>query len=272
MDAMLVEIVNLMSYSRNILLLATISSIAICASCNDLYRDSRNGSVPGDDGYAFLDGNSNAESDANHDGDETSANDKIAAKDGLVSGMKLWINPNLNPVKKYNAASGNERALLGLMAKHSIATWLTSGDVSWVGSILGSANSQNAVPVLVAYYINNRDCGSYSSGGAANENAYRGWVRRLAQQIGSRRAIVILEPDALAMSDKKSCGGQSARLNLLRDAVGILKNNSSAIVYIDAGAYNWPGPGRPPNGLPTLVSILPMDSLSMSPIMPGQGI
>jgi endoglucanase len=53
-----------------------------------------------------------------------------------------------------------------------------------------------AVPVIVAYNIPGRDCGSYSQGGANGAAAYRRWVGRLARGIAGRTAVVIVEPDA----------------------------------------------------------------------------
>jgi endoglucanase len=98
-----------------------------------------------------------------------------------------------------------------------------------------------AVPVLVAYNIPNRDCsGGYSAGGATDGAAYRDWIRRFALGIGARRAVVILEPDALAQLGQ--CGDpaqQQARLDMLWDAVQVLKGNAATSVYVDAGHSNW---------------------------------
>jgi endoglucanase len=103
-----------------------------------------------------------------------------------------------------------------------------------------TVTSAGALPVLVAYNIPNRDCGQYSGGGAAGGAAYRDWIRRFANGIGSRRAVVILEPDALGHVD--SCGTpaqQQERLDLLHDAVEVLKASPGTVVYIDAGNSRW---------------------------------
>jgi endoglucanase len=93
------------------------------------------------------------------------------------------------------------------------------------------------VPVLVAYDVPGRDCSQYSSGGAASEGAYARWIDGLARGIGKRRAVVILEPDGLAM-EPRDCGGtaaqQAARVREIRRAAGRLHT-----VYLDAGHSAW---------------------------------
>jgi endoglucanase len=95
------------------------------------------------------------------------------------------------------------------------------------------------LPILVAYDIPLRDCGSYSSGGAASPDAYRSWIRSFAAGIGTRRAIVVLEPDALAGMDCLSAQDQQTRLDLLRDAVSVLASHPGISVYLDAGHPGW---------------------------------
>jgi endoglucanase len=85
--------------------------------------------------------------------------------------------------------------------------------------------------VIVAYDIPGRDCGGYSKGGAGGAAAYRRWVRRLAQGIGTRTAAVIVEPDALAS------GCTSTRL--LKYAVNRLAKLPHTGVYLDAGHSHW---------------------------------
>ena len=92
-----------------------------------------------------------------------------------------------------------------------------------------------ATPVLVAYNIPGRDCGGYSSGGAASEAAYAAWIKAFAAGIGGKRAAVILEPDALA----HACGDTTALFRMLTHAVDVLTANPETYVYIDAGDADW---------------------------------
>lgn len=96
-----------------------------------------------------------------------------------------------------------------------------------------------ATPVLVAYNIPHRDCWSYSSGGAGNGAAYLSWIHAFAEGIGNRKAIVILEPDALASMDCLSDKNRGERISLLSQAVSILKTHSTTKVYLDAGHARW---------------------------------
>jgi endoglucanase len=52
--------------------------------------------------------------------------------------------------------------------------------------------------------------------------------------VGDRKAVVILEPDALSLD----CLYEDS-VDLLSEAVTILKSKSEIAVYIDAGHFNW---------------------------------
>ncbi|MFT9475112.1 glycoside hydrolase family 6 protein [Streptomyces sp. Mo3] len=62
-----------------------------------------------------------------------------------------------------------------------------------------SADVQGKLPVLALYNIPGRDCGSYSSGGADGLAAYEAWIDAVAEGIGGRKVLIVLEPDSLAL-------------------------------------------------------------------------
>jgi len=98
----------------------------------------------------------------------------------------------------------------------------------------------DALPVFVLYEVPNRDCGQYSRGGAAGPERYRAWIDRAKKAIGSMRAVVVLEPDALAQMDKcLSPADQQARLDMICYAVHALGAGSGTAVYLDAGHDAW---------------------------------
>ena len=73
----------------------------------------------------------------------------------------------------------------------------------------------------------------------AAEQAYQKWVDRFATGLGDRRAVVILEPDALAeLSSCQNNALRQARLRMLSYAVKTLQTKSDQ-VYLDAGHLNW---------------------------------
>lgn len=114
-----------------------------------------------------------------------------------------------------------------------------SGDIqSAVAQRVTTITDAGALPVLVAYNIPIRDCGSYSSGGAPSAAEYRAWIDAFAAGVGGRQAVVILEPDALAMMHCLSAEQTQERYDLLGYAVNAL-NAQGAVVYLDAGHSNW---------------------------------
>lgn len=103
-----------------------------------------------------------------------------------------------------------------------------------------AASKRGKLALIIAYNIPNRDCGQYSKGGAGDAQSYRNWISELAAGIGDRRAVVVLEPDALAQL--KQClseADQAARLALLREASATLQAKPGVSVYLDAGHSKW---------------------------------
>jgi endoglucanase len=128
------------------------------------------------------------------------------------------------------------------ISESSVAQWLggwnsnISGDVQ---NAVNAAKSQGAMPTFVAYNIPNRDCGQYSAGGVNSPDSYRSWIRSIADAIGSNKAAVILEPDALALTTCLSDSQLQERYGMISDAIGILKAKSQIAVYVDAGHPGW---------------------------------
>jgi endoglucanase len=128
------------------------------------------------------------------------------------------------------------------IADRPTAQWLSGGGSPVTGRVdatLHQAEREDRMPVLVAYHIPHRDCGSFSSGGAASADAYRSWIRDFAAGIKGRPVTVILEPDAVAHTLDGCVTDVEERYVLLRDAVSVLKATGSARVYVDAGHPLW---------------------------------
>jgi endoglucanase len=102
---------------------------------------------------------------------------------------------------------------------------------------------QRATPILVAYNIPGRDCAQFSSGGALDDAAYQAWISGFAKGLGYGKAVVILEPDALANlpSDCAVFGTanypftDAERLADINFAVTALAADPNVSVYLDAG-------------------------------------
>ncbi len=114
-----------------------------------------------------------------------------------------------------------------------------------LGSVLrrhvAAAAAQNKTMVFATYAIPNRDCGGYSAGGLS-ETAYLEWNRSIAKNLSGTRAVVIVEPDGLAMLPSAKCAGvRSTRPALIAKAVDIL-TAAGLTVYLDAGTSGWVDP------------------------------
>ncbi|ROP34635.1 glycoside hydrolase family 6 protein [Pseudokineococcus lusitanus] len=119
-----------------------------------------------------------------------------------------------------------------------VGDWLSASAVrSEVGRYATAARAAGRTGVLTVYAIPGRDCGSYSAGGLAPD-AYRTWVRAVADGLRGTGTAVVLEPDALAQLG--ACP-QGDRVGLLRDAVTVLAD-AGAVVYLDAGHSGWTTP------------------------------
>ncbi len=109
-----------------------------------------------------------------------------------------------------------------------------------VKAVVDAASQQGTTPTFIAYNIPGRDCGGYSAGGSNGSDAYRSWISSVAKGINHQKALVVLEPDALASMNCLSSAGQNDRVNLLKEAVNTL-NQQGASVYVDAGNARWIG-------------------------------
>lgn len=100
------------------------------------------------------------------------------------------------------------------------------------------ASKARRTPLLAVYAIPSRDCGNHSAGGLT-PTQYKAWVREVAAGLKGKRAMVVLEPDALAQLG--DCAGQGDRAGLLAYATRTL-TASGTWVYIDAGHSSWRSP------------------------------
>lgn len=128
-----------------------------------------------------------------------------------------------------------DAAAIDRIASEPRPLWLKDGDpLPELRGFLAAAEATATVPLLVAYYIPQRDCGSE---GAATAASYAAWIRAVASALEGRTAVVVVEPDALGHLE---CEGvrRAERLAVLRDAVAVLKG-AGAIVYLDAGHPDW---------------------------------
>jgi endoglucanase len=165
------------------------------------------------------------------------------------AGQRFYVEPNsqAEQTEREWSAQGRSReaALIAKIAGQPSAEWFgdwsyghgdTAEDVNWW---ITAAAAAGTLPVIVAYDLPWRDCGLYSSGGAASATAYRQFIDEMAQGIAGRTAVVILEPDALAELTCLNAEQQASYYSLLSYAVARLAESPAVSVYLDAGQARW---------------------------------
>jgi endoglucanase len=161
------------------------------------------------------------------------------------AGRRFYVEPDSAARRQagaWRATRPADAAQMDKIAAQPQGVWLGGWEQDITAAVrtrVDAAQAAGAVPVLVAYNIPQRDCGLYSAGGAGSAEAYRAWIRGFAAGIGNRAAAVVLEPDALAGIDCLGDADRRRRLELLRDAVGVLTAQPGVSVYLDGGHAAW---------------------------------
>ncbi|WP_406342414.1 glycoside hydrolase family 6 protein [Streptomyces sp. NBC_00648] len=161
-------------------------------------------------------------------------------------GGPFWVDPDSSAAKQIKIWEGQGRTAdaeaLRRIADRPMADW-PAWDNPGPGirrAVAGAAKDQRTI-LLVAYNIPHRDCGGLSAGGAADTAAYRTWFGMFAEAIGDAKAIVVLEPDAVAhMIDGCTTPEHwDERYQLLNEAIDHFKKLPNTKVYLDAGNPAW---------------------------------
>jgi endoglucanase len=159
----------------------------------------------------------------------------------------LWANPASQPATEFAQlqAAGNlsDAATISQISSQPIATWL--GD-SWTNTLIvhklnadvAAAAAAGKTPVFVTYAIPDRDCGGYSAGGYT-EAQYIQWNQLIANTLRGHPAVILMEPDSIAMLGNAACSSiTSDRLALLNTITQYYAHDQIA-VYLDGGNSNW---------------------------------
>lgn len=162
----------------------------------------------------------------------------------------LWTNPQTlaSAATAQLTASGRtaDAALVRQISSQPSATWL--GDW-WSPSLLSSklrgmlaaSAAAGSTPVFVTYAIPDRDCGGYSAGGFGDA-AYLQWNQTIAASLHGHPAVVLMEPDSIAMLGDARCAAVAgARLQLLAQVAKIFFD-AGVPVYLDGGNSHWVSP------------------------------
>ncbi|HEV7974852.1 glycoside hydrolase family 6 protein [Amycolatopsis sp.] len=164
----------------------------------------------------------------------------------LTSGF--YVNPNSSPAVWARNNPGDARAARvqsGIGSK-PIARWFgNESDIGGsVAAYTGAADGNDKLPVLAAYNLPGRDaCGGHSGGGAGSVGAYRTWISSFAAGIGTKPAVVVIEPDALGDFNCMSDTAIQDRLGMLTYATQMFQQKApNTFAYLDGGNAGWVAP------------------------------
>jgi len=167
----------------------------------------------------------------------------MSTPDNPFSGRTLYASPDSSAAVAASAAEGtDEAAAFTDLAETPTAIWLlpevhpTASITDFVYAVMADAVTRSQVPVFVVYGIPGRDCGNFSAGGLDAEE-YPHWVSAIAAGLGSYEAILVVEPDALALSP--SCDSEEGTTALVAEAVSRLSLATGATIYLDGGHSHW---------------------------------
>jgi endoglucanase len=163
----------------------------------------------------------------------------------------LWVNPNSLPADEsrqlLSSGQATAASAVGEIASQPTATWLTESGTTaelqrTIRKDLASSSAAGTTPVFVTYAIPDRDCGDYSAGGFHTNAAYQKWNDAIAGALRGHSAVVLIEPDSIAMLGRSSCSVNAAtRLAVIRSAVRRFAADHIE-VYLDGGNSHWQSP------------------------------
>lgn len=168
------------------------------------------------------------------------------------TGARLFVDPSSNAsrqVAEWRTSRPEDAQQMKKIASTSQADWFTGGSGRALRQQVAARTRQivkaGALPVFVLYDIPRRDCGAYSAGGAKTGAAYRRWIDGFATAIGKRKAVVVLEPDALPGLDCLSKPARTTRYALIHYAVDrlarLLGRKYSIVDTSRNGLGRWSG-------------------------------
>ncbi|KAJ0398295.1 hypothetical protein P43SY_000817 [Pythium insidiosum] len=132
---------------------------------------------------------------------------------------------------------------LNEVSKHAIATWYTDRESKQSGeqklTQITSSCAESSRVTLVVYGMPQKDCeaGYSSSGYNQSPEDYKAFIKTLADKLGQRKALLVLEPDAVGLMAKGGCGLTAGYGPNLKMAIETLSRNLNADIYVDVGYW-----------------------------------
>ena len=165
-------------------------------------------------------------------------------------GIKIFVNPDspaAQAAESLDHSDPSATRVLQRIADQPVGIWFGSWNPisqvrSAVQTIMREAAAHHSVPLLVLYAFPHSGCTDAVMGASPGQDAYERWIGQIVAGIGKGKAIVILEPDALAQYIQLDCLSlteRRARLLMIRQAVNQIAKLPNAVDYIDAGNSRW---------------------------------
>ncbi len=138
---------------------------------------------------------------------------------------------------------------LQMVQSEGVVSWYTDNDskdhtFTVVDNLVKSCNPNDRIP-LVVYGIPGKDCKDGYSNRGFNKNMqdYKAFIQYLSDKVGTRKAVYLLEPDAIGLTANNGCGVKSMYLDYLRVAIDELSKNPNADIFLDVGYWTieWNG-------------------------------
>ncbi|MFD8500086.1 glycoside hydrolase family 6 protein [Amycolatopsis sp. NPDC059657] len=175
-----------------------------------------------------------------------------AESSARATSSPFYVDPGTGAAKWVAANPGDSRTAVirdGIAAVPQ-ARWFTTTNTNTVrgevDAFVGAAAAAGKVPIMVVYDIPNRDCGGASGGGAPSHEAYRAWVDQVSAGLAGRSAVIVLEPDVLAIMTSCQSGDQQnqTKASIAYAGKKLKAGSAQAKVYFDIGHSAWLAPGE----------------------------
>ncbi|MFK4086527.1 glycoside hydrolase family 6 protein [Kribbella sp. NPDC020789] len=158
----------------------------------------------------------------------------------------FYVDPNSNPKEWVRLNPGSTATTIdNALASKPMARWFGGWNANLADAIqqyAGPATAAGKLPVLVAYNLPGRDaCGGHSSGGASSVAAYKEWIQTFAAAIGTRPALVVVEPDSIGdIGCIKTDEERNFRYEMISFALQAFKDFApNTWTYADATNQGW---------------------------------
>jgi endoglucanase len=159
-----------------------------------------------------------------------------------LAGLRFFVDPRSTAAR----LAGRYPALASIARQPGTARF---GNFSYTSPYVGdigiavsrylaraAAEQPGAVPMLATYRVVDGHCGRWADP-PQDVASYHNFIQGFAQGIGSYRAVLFLEEDALITAGCLTPYGVAVRMGELRDAINVLiATCPHLVIYLDAGA------------------------------------